>query len=86
MRNDGLPPLHHPHLRHDWNRPIPPIGFDELCCHVTRCGLLLDFVSNARRDFASQKMDLSVDWPWEPSFHPRPADWQAIGIDLVDFR
>lgn len=80
-----LPPLNHPHVRPDWARPIPPLGFHELCCHVTGGGIELDFVNNARRDFASRVMPVTVDWPWEQGYSPSPADWQAIGIDLVDF-
>jgi hypothetical protein len=81
----------HPKLRPDWKRPAPPDGFDELVCCDYNDGIPeLDFVSNTRRDFASESAAQSalkpLGWPWLDGFVPQHADWRAIGIDVIDFR
>ncbi len=76
----------HPGLRPEWRMPSIPDGFDALVCcdYGTRCEL--DFLSQARKDFASETVILEIEWPWHEGFRPTANDWRAIGIDVIDFR
>jgi len=80
--------IKHPQLRPDWQRPAPPAGFDELvCCMFADGSFDLDFVNNARRDFASEVNDQMpmIHSPWREGFLAEKDDWRVIGIDVIDF-
>lgn len=77
----------HPHLRSGWTAPAIPSGFDALvCCDFGDGFPTLDFVSNVRCDFASETQDVTIEWPWSDGFRPGDSDWQAIGVEVINFR
>ncbi len=78
----------HPDINPEWQNPEIPKGYDQLvCCLYSDGSYDLDFVNNTRRDFASEQDECSPVRvsPFRDGFLPTKSDWQAIGIEVIDF-
>lgn len=71
----------HSKVKPGFSMPVVPDGFDEVCAfRYTDGEWVLDFVNHDRCDFASETMDIDLDWPWVEGFKPIEPDWQSLGI------
>lgn len=79
----------HVFLRSDWFRPKPPEGYPNLVVMKvpvnagTSTAWVLDFLNTETGEFASEKNDLDIEWPWIEHFHPSVDDWEVIGIPAL---
>lgn len=71
--------------REGWRLPVVPVGYDcVVACQYPGC-YELDFVNEAKHEFASDNGKVDISWPWKEGFEPRPADWRRLGIQVIDF-
>jgi len=68
-------------LKNNYQKSPVPEGFDQPCAFRYPDGeTILDFVSHERRDFASEIMDIEIEWPWMEGYKPTEQDWLNIGF------
>ena len=74
----------HTKVKPGFNLPTVPNGFDQVCAFAYQDGdWEIDFINHERCDFASETMDVNIEWPWVDGFERREAGWQAIGVCAI---
>ena len=74
----------HPKLIVNYEFPVVPEGFDQPCAIYYPDGdIELDFVNHERRDFASESIEIKVQWPWIASYKPTESDWMNLGFHIL---
>jgi hypothetical protein len=73
-------PKDHPMLKPGYEVPEAPGRFDQPCAFRFPDGhWVLDFISHERRDYATESMNVFVEWPWLEGHEPVDADWRDMG-------
>jgi hypothetical protein len=74
----------HEKLKPNYTLPVVPTGYDcPVVFQYTDGSSELDFLSDKRKNFASEKMKLDLVWPWVDGFTPSHDDWNKIGFSVM---
>jgi hypothetical protein len=88
--------LMHQNVKPNWTKPQLPDGYDTpaVCWYGKNVrGDLgaplpeyeLDFFSNEKANYASEVMDVVIEYPWTDGYAPTVKDWEFIGFEFHDF-
>ena len=76
-----LTPISFSPLKKDYKAPVVPKGFAQLCAfHYTDGDVMLDFISHDRKDFATESMEVNIEWPWIDGYKAKEEAWESIGF------
>ena len=80
--------LTHGAVRPEWVRPDVPDGYTKVVLCEYGFARELDYYNEFQDEFfsADQGVALNLPMPWQDGFNPTNADWNAIGIEVIDFR
>jgi hypothetical protein len=76
----------HPSFNPDWECPKAPANYPTLVALFCEGSWDLDFLklgSSPGPSFASEIMDITIQWPWKKGFNPTSKDWNAIHITAM---